>query len=239
MTGSQQSEDGASTEPRRGRRKLILGISCLTVVCLAGSVVAYFSGLGPFGAARDVKPRRAQTITHHLVMRDRERVGRDASPSAVVIDSQSVKTTEAGGPMSRHRRCSPISMLALTGFRSRSAASPGSGVREGLRADHRLGNRLHLRRQSEESLVAPDHRISFAKLQCRIEVDRPADAVLVTAAMPRIVDMAETYLRAVRPEELRSDTGAYLLREALMNRFTVAVPGAAISDVLFEELLVQ
>ena len=38
-----------------------------------------------------------QTITHHLVMRDRERVGRDASPLAVVIDSQSVKTTQAGG----------------------------------------------------------------------------------------------------------------------------------------------
>ena len=39
-----------------------------------------------------------QQINHHLVMLDRECRGRDASPSAVVIDSQGVKTTEAGGP---------------------------------------------------------------------------------------------------------------------------------------------
>ena len=39
-----------------------------------------------------------QTINHYLVMADRERSGREASPSAAVIDSQSVKTVEAGGP---------------------------------------------------------------------------------------------------------------------------------------------
>jgi hypothetical protein len=37
-------------------------------------------------------------MNHALVMADRERVGRAASPSAAIIDSQSVKTTEAGGP---------------------------------------------------------------------------------------------------------------------------------------------
>jgi transposase len=39
-----------------------------------------------------------ERINHALVIADRERVGREASPTAAIIDSQSAKTTEAGGP---------------------------------------------------------------------------------------------------------------------------------------------
>ncbi len=38
-----------------------------------------------------------ESMRHHLVMMLREQEGREASPTAAIIDTQSVKTTEKGG----------------------------------------------------------------------------------------------------------------------------------------------
>ena len=63
-----------------------------------------------------------ETLNHHLLMLDRERVGRAASPSASAINSQSVRTTEAGGPRGYNagkkiKGCKRHAMVAPTGAR--------------------------------------------------------------------------------------------------------------------------
>lgn len=82
-------------------------------------------------------------------------------------------------------------------------------------------------------------RASFVKLKAKLELVRAEDLPIAEAAMPRLLDLFQTYLRDMRPEELRGSAGSYRLREELLARATIAATPARISDVLFTELLVQ
>jgi flagellar protein FliL len=86
--------------------------------------------------------------------------------------------------------------------------------------------------------AGPRHN-GFVKLKAKLELARPEDAAAVQAAMPRVVDLFQTYLREMRPEEFRGAAGTYRLREELLARVGAAVAPARVNDVLFVELLVQ
>jgi flagellar protein FliL len=82
-------------------------------------------------------------------------------------------------------------------------------------------------------------RPSYVKLTARIEVLHSEDAELVRQAMPRLQDLFQTYLREMRPEELRGSAGTYRLREELIARADAAAAPARVTDVLFTQMLIQ
>lgn len=97
------------------------------------------------------------------------------------------------------------------------------------------------------NLNAPGRRAVYVKLRSKLELARPEDGVLVQASMPRLIDLFQTYLREVRPEELRGSAGTQRLREELVARANIAVAQSGrseaqqirVNDVLFVEILVQ
>lgn len=89
------------------------------------------------------------------------------------------------------------------------------------------------------NLNAGPRRTMFIKLQAKLELARAEDQPALTQAMPRVLDLFQTYLREMRPEELRGAEGTYRLREELLARATIAVAPVRILDVLFTGMLIQ
>jgi flagellar FliL protein len=89
------------------------------------------------------------------------------------------------------------------------------------------------------NLNAPGRRASFVRLRAKLEIADMAHAPALQAAMPRLIDLFSTYLREVRPEELRGSAGSHRLKEELIARASLIAAPARVTDVLFVEILVQ
>jgi len=89
------------------------------------------------------------------------------------------------------------------------------------------------------NLNAGPRRTAFIKLKAKLELSRPEDQAIIQSAMPRVLDLFQSYLREMRPEELRGTAGTYRLREELIARTNIAAHPARVLNVLFTELLVQ
>ena len=89
------------------------------------------------------------------------------------------------------------------------------------------------------NLSGSGRKTSFLKLAVSLELEDAADVPKLQGVMPRITDNFQTYLRELRPEDLKGSAGMYRVREELLTRVSAAAAPAKVVDVLFKEMLVQ
>ena len=89
------------------------------------------------------------------------------------------------------------------------------------------------------NLRSSGRRSNFIKLKITLELEKALDEPRVKTMQPRIVDNFQTYLRDLRLEDLQGAQGLFRLREELLIRINAAVAPAKVTDILFQEMLVQ
>ena len=79
----------------------------------------------------------------------------------------------------------------------------------------------------------------FLKLKVQLEIENEADLPAIETVTPRVIDQFQTYLREMRVEDLKGSAGIYRLRQELLYRVNIAAHPVKVTDVLFQEMLIQ
>lgn len=79
----------------------------------------------------------------------------------------------------------------------------------------------------------------FLKLRVQLEIEDETKLAEIESVTPRVIDQFQTYLREMRVEDLRGSAGIYRLRQELLYRVNIAAHPVKVTDVLFQEMLIQ
>jgi flagellar protein FliL len=80
---------------------------------------------------------------------------------------------------------------------------------------------------------------SFIKMAVTIEAATPEIITKIQEKQPKIQDIINTYLRELRPSDLKGSAGVHRLREELTLRINKTLYPDKINNILFKELLIQ
>jgi flagellar FliL protein len=89
------------------------------------------------------------------------------------------------------------------------------------------------------NMQTADGKPTFLKLKLTFEVPDHDTADQLDEAMPRLLDMFQTFLRELRPEDLSGSQGTFQLRMELLRRVNLVVAPARVNTVLIEEMLIN
>ena len=85
----------------------------------------------------------------------------------------------------------------------------------------------------------PGDRVQYLKMKIVLEVKDQPLATAIAPALPRVMDIFQTYLRELRPADLNGSGGIYRLKEELARRINAVLSPNEINAVLFKEVVVQ
>jgi flagellar FliL protein len=89
------------------------------------------------------------------------------------------------------------------------------------------------------TLNAGDRRTRYLKTRVSLELASAKDSAQVELLAPRIVDYCQTYLRELRPDELRGSAAIVRMRDELLKRVNAAVAPIVVREILFTDLMVE
>lgn len=86
--------------------------------------------------------------------------------------------------------------------------------------------------------LGPDSSADHLRFEAQLEVE-PAEADEVRAVMPRIVDVLNGYLRAVRPEQFEEPSSLIRLRSQMLRRVRIVAGEERVKDLLVMEFVLN
>ena len=165
-----------------------------------------------------------------------------AAAATATADGETAKGAKSGKSKKLLLLAVPLLLAGLGGGLWAAGLLPGKGAHPPASEEGKPGVKLPVFADLPDmvaNLNAGGRRTAFVKMKARLELARVEDQAVVAASMPRLLDLFQTYLREMRPEELRGSAGTYRLREELIARANIALQPTRVVDVLFTELLVQ
>ena len=78
-------------------------------------------------------------------------------------------------------------------------------------------------------------------IKTTVTVEAPSQEVVnrLQAIQPKVMDIINTYIRELRPSDLKGSAGIYRLRDELMLRVNKALYPDKVNNILFKEILIQ
>ena len=89
------------------------------------------------------------------------------------------------------------------------------------------------------NMQTADGRPTFLKLKLTYELPDHDTADILDEDGPRLLDMYQTFLRELRPEDLSGSQGSYQLRMELLRRVNLVIAPSKVNTVLIEEMLIN